>query len=229
MALPHKRPNLLHGARELGALVHDVTMSALALLLSILLRFGDLIAVVPTELIVGYVIGFAVIAAAVFLGTGLYRGIWRYASLPDVIALLRATTLTIFIAAMVFFFVTRLELMPRSTLVICWFVMLALLAGPRFAYRAIKDRGLSNILSRRDGSAVPVLLIGVTDSTHADIRERARERSAPYEVVGLIAASARRVGRDVAGVPVLGTLAELPQVIERLDRRELTATSPTTS
>ena len=48
----------------------------------------------------------------------------------------------------------------------------------------------------------------------------ARDRAAPYEVVGLVAVSSRRVGRGVAGVPVLGTLAELPQVIERLERRE---------
>ena len=215
-----KRPTLLSGARAFAALGHDVFMAALALLLSIYLRYGDRIALVSTDLIAGYVAGFAAIAAAVFLGTGLYRGIWRYASLPDVMALLRATTLTIFVAALVFFFVTRLEAMPRSTFVICWFVMLALLGGPRFAYRAIKDGGLANILSRRDGSAVPVLLVGVSDSTHAFIREMARERAAPYEVVGLVAVSARRVGRDVAGVPVLGTMAELPQVIERLERRE---------
>ncbi len=220
MGTHQKRPILLNGARAFGALAHDVVMAALALLLSIYLRYGEEIAAVPTDLIAGYVAGFAAIAAAVFLGTGLYRGIWRYASLPDVIALLRATTLTIFIAALVFFFVTRLELMPRSTFVICWFVMLALLGGPRFAYRAIKDRGLSNILSRRDGSAVPVLLVGVSDSTHAFIREMARERAAPYEVVGLVGVNARRVGRDVAGVPVLGTLAELPEVIERLERRD---------
>ncbi len=220
MALPQKRSNLLSGARAFAALAHDVVMAALALLLSIYLRYGDEIALVPTGLIAGYVAGFAAIAAAVFLGTGLYRGIWRYASLPDVMALLRATTLTIFIAALAFFFVTRLELMPRSTFVICWFVMLALLGGPRFAYRAIKDRGLSNILSRRDGSAVPVLLAGVSDSTNAFIREMARDAAAPYEVVGLLAVSARRVGRDVAGVPVVGTLADLAQVVERLERRE---------
>src|SRR5215467_7310579 len=104
MAAPQKRLNLLSGARALGALAHDIVMAGLALLVSIYLRYGDLIVVVPSNLIAGYVIGFAAIAAAVFLGTGLYRGIWRYASLPDVIALLRATTLTIFIAAMVFFF-----------------------------------------------------------------------------------------------------------------------------
>src|SRR5579883_1892264 len=171
MALPQKRSNLLSGARAFAALAHDVVMAALALLLSIYLRYGDEIALVPTGLIAGYVAGFAAIAAAVFLGTGLYRGIWRYASLPDVMALLRATTLTIFIAALAFFFVTRLELMPRSTFVICWFVMLALLGGPRFAYRAIKDRGLSNILSpRRLGGA-----------RAAGRRERQHERLHPRD------------------------------------------------
>jgi O-antigen biosynthesis protein WbqV len=220
MASRQSTASLLRSGRALGTLAHDVVMSALALLLSIVLRYGDLLPRVPKDLIAFYTAGFAVIAAGVFIATGLYRGLWRYASLPDFMALLRATTLTIFIAAMAFFFITRLEAMPRSTFVICWFVMLALLGGPRFAYRAIKDGGLANILSRRDGSEVPVLLIGVNDSTHAFIREMARERSAPYEVVGLVAVSARRVGRDVAGVPVLGTMAELPQVIERLERRE---------
>ena len=220
MASRQSTASLLRSGRALGTLAHDVVMAALALLLSIVLRYGDLLPLVPRELIAFYTVAFAIIAAAVFIATGFYRGIWRYASLPDFMALLRATTLTIFIAAMAFFFITRLEAMPRSTFVICWFVMPALLGGPRFAYRAIKDRGLSNILSRRDGSAVPVLLIGVNDSTHAFIREMARERAAPYEVVGLIAASSRRVGRDVAGVPVLGALSELPQVIERLERRD---------
>src|SRR5262249_28446117 len=115
MASHPKRPSLLSGARAFAALAHDVVMAALALLLSIYLRYGEDFAALPGGLIAGYVAGFAAIAAVVFLGTGLYRGIWRYASLPDVIALVRATTLTIFIAALAFFFVTRLEAMPRST------------------------------------------------------------------------------------------------------------------
>src|SRR5215470_3671059 len=220
MALSRRNLTLLRGGRILLTLVHDVVMAALAQLLSIVLRYGELTAVVPTGLIMFYTAGFAVIAGCVFVGTGLHRGIWRYTSFPDLVALLRAVTLTIAISGFVFFFATRLEGMPRSTFVICWFVMLALLGGPRFAYRAIKDGGLSKILSRRDGSAVPVLLVGVDDSSHAFIREMARERAAPYEVVGLVAVSARRVGRDLAGVPVLGTMTELPQVIERLERRE---------
>ncbi|HXP74366.1 MAG TPA: nucleoside-diphosphate sugar epimerase/dehydratase [Stellaceae bacterium] len=220
MASAQQRPALLRGARAFATLAHDVIMAALALLLSIVLRYGNLLPLVPKGLIAFYTAGFAVIAAGVFLATGIHRRIWRYASLPDVMALLRATTLTIVISALVFFFVTRLEAMPRSTFVICWFVMLALLSGPRFAYRAIKDGGLANILSRRDGSAIPVLLIGVSDSSHAFIREMARDPNSSYEVVGLIAEGRGRVGGVVANVPVLGAVDELAQVVDRLERRD---------
>lgn len=220
MALSRRNKALLRSGRILLALAHDVVMAGLAQLLSIVLRYGELTALVPTGLIVFYTAGFAVIAGCVFLGLGLHRGIWRYTSFPDLMALVRAVTLTVAISGFVFFFATRLEAMPRSTFVICWFVMLALLGGPRFAYRAIKDRGLRNILARRSAPAIPVLLIGVNDSTHAFIVEMARAPGGPYEVVGLVGQSAGRVGREVAGVKVLGTIEELPRVVEELEARE---------
>ena len=49
------------------------------------------------------------IAAVVFLVTGLYRGIWRYASLPDLFNIARAATLTVLIFLPVMFAFTRLE------------------------------------------------------------------------------------------------------------------------
>jgi len=220
MASSQKRPTFLRGGRALGALAHDVVMAALALLLSLYLRYGGEIAEVPGNFLVGYTLGFAAIAAGVFLGTGLYRGIWRYASLPDVLAVARATTIAIVSFALVFFILTRLEYFPRSTLVICWFVMLALLGGPRFLYRAIKDRGLRYMLERRRAAGIPVLLIGVSDSSHAFIREMARDPEASYEVVGLIAEGRGRVGGAVASVPVLGSIDDLPEVVATLERRD---------
>jgi O-antigen biosynthesis protein WbqV len=52
------------------------------------------------------------------------------------------------------------------------------------------------------------------------IREMASDPDRLYRVVGVIADSSSRVGRDIAGVPVLGTIDELPQVLEQLDRRD---------
>ncbi len=219
MDLRPQHSTILRRGRALGAFAHDVIMAAIALPLSMYLRYGEIIERVPIDLIIGYTVGFAAIAAGVFLATGLYRGIWRFASLPDLVGLLRAATLVIAISFLVFFLVTRLEAMPRSTFIICWFVLVGLLGGPRFAYRVLKDRGFRHVLERRRGGGIPVLLIGVSDGAHGFIREMARDPESPYEVMGLITETAGRLGREVAGVPVLGMIDELPAVVERLDGR----------
>jgi len=214
-----RHSTILRRGRALGAFAHDVIMAAIALPLAMYLRYGEIIERVPRDLIIGYTIGFAAIAAGVFLATGLYRGIWRYASLPDLLGLVRAATLVIAISFLIFFLVTRLEGMPRSTFVICWFVLVGLLGGPRFAYRVLKDRGFRHVLERRRTQAIPVLLIGVSDGAHGFIREMARDPEGPYEVIGLITETAGRLGREVAGVPVLGMVGDLPEVVARLERR----------
>jgi FlaA1/EpsC-like NDP-sugar epimerase len=207
-------------SRTNAAFAHDVVMAALSFLLSFYLRVGDGIALYPGRLLAIYDISFAVIAAAVFWSTGLYRGIWRYASLPDLMALLRAATLVMLLFFPAMFVLTRLDDLPRSLAGINWLVLIALLGGPRFAYRAYKDRGLGHILERngRRGS-IPVLLIGARDGAAMFIREMASDPDRLFRVVGIISDSASRVGREIAGVPVLGVIDELPAVVARLDRR----------
>src|SRR5271167_993819 len=149
--------------RAVFAFAHDTAMAALSIVLSLYLRIGSEIVGYQPRLTGLYVLCFTLIAASVFLLTGLYRGIWRYASLPDLFNIARAVTLTVavFLAAM--FVVTRLEALPRSTLLIDWFVLIALLGAPRLAYRLSKDRGLDHILERAKYHSVPVLLISTKD------------------------------------------------------------------
>jgi FlaA1/EpsC-like NDP-sugar epimerase len=159
------------------------------------------------------------IAAVVFLLTGLYRGIWRYASLPDLFNITRAVSLTVLVFLPVMFVLTRLQALPRSTLLIDWFVLIALLGGPRLAYRLFKDRGLDHVLERVKHPSVPVLLISAKDGADTFIREMRRDPRAVYRVVGVLADTPSRVGREIYRVPVLGTINSLEEVIERLDRR----------
>ena len=205
--------------RALLTFAHDVAMAAVAFWLALYLRIGDEIFAYEPRLMLIYGLGFAGIAAAVFLATGLYRGIWRYASLPDMFNILRAATLTVVIYLPVMFATLRLESLPRSTLPIDWLVLMALLSGPRIAYRLFKDRGLDHILERGRPRAVPVLLISARDGADTFIRETTRDPHAVYRVVGVVADSESRVGREIYGVPVLGTIETLEAVVDRLDRR----------
>jgi O-antigen biosynthesis protein WbqV len=194
-------------------------MAAASFVLAFYLRLGwDLLNYEPRLTLI-YCTMFTSVAAVVFLFTGLYRGIWRYASLPDLFNITRAATLTILIFLPIVFIFTRLETLPRSTLIINWLVLIALLGGPRLAYRLFKDHGLDHVLERTSSQVVPVLLISARDGADTFIRETVRDRNAVYRVVGVLSDTRSRVGREIYGVPVLGTLDELETVVARLDKR----------
>jgi FlaA1/EpsC-like NDP-sugar epimerase len=194
-------------------------MAALSVVVSLYLRLGGDIVNYKPPLTITYILSFTLIAASVFLLTGLYRGIWRFASLPDLFNIARAVTLTVAIFLPVMFVLTRLEALPRSTLLIDWFVLIALLGAPRLAYRLFKDRGLDHIFERAKHPSVPVLLISTKDGADTFIREMTRDPRAVYRVVGVLADTPSRVGREIYRVPVLGTIDALEAVVEQLDRR----------
>ncbi|MGF1627375.1 MAG: polysaccharide biosynthesis protein [Alphaproteobacteria bacterium] len=203
------------------AVVHDLAMAGLGFIAALYLRLGDLLWYEDWTRIGLATVLFVLVAAPVFWFAGLYRGIWRYASMPDMIAIAKAVTLTLLIYVPILFLVTRLEGFPRSTLIITWFVLMALLGGPRLAYRLFKDRHAGHVLEHRrdDLRRTRVLLVGAGDEAELFIREMARRRDAPYEVVGIIDEKGRRTGRQIRSVRVLGDLDDLPEVIARLRAR----------
>jgi FlaA1/EpsC-like NDP-sugar epimerase len=206
--------------RAVLAFLHDVVMAGLSFAIALFLRLGNDIVQYEPRLMVLYGAVFTVIAAAVFLVTGLYRGIWRYASLPDLFNIARAATLALLIFLPVMFLFTRLDTLPRSLLLINWLVLIALLGAPRLGYRLFKDRGLDHLLERGRGAAsVPVLLISTKDGADTFIRETVRDRNAVYRVIGMLSDTPSRVGRQIYGVPVLGTIDALERIVADLDRR----------
>jgi FlaA1/EpsC-like NDP-sugar epimerase len=206
--------------RASAAFAHDLVMAALSFIVSLFLRVGGDITQYSPKLLLIYDLGFTATAAAVFLWAGLYRGIWRYASLPDLLALFRAATLTILIYFPAMFLMTRLADMPRSLVGINWLLLMALLGGPRFAYRVFKDRGLGHVFESASYAPVPILLIGAREGADLFIRALARDPRRSYRVVGILADGAARVGRDIGGVPILGTFDEVKSVVDRLTRRD---------
>ena len=207
-------------SRAFATFAHDIVMAALSFILSLYLRVGGDISQFSPQLLFTYDLGFTVTAAVVFLWVGLYRGIWRYASLPDLLALLRAVTLIILIFFPVMFLATRLADMPRSLVGINWLLLMALLGGPRFAYRVFKDRGLDHVFENATYAPVPTLIIGAREGADLFIRSVARDPRRAYRVVGILADGTARVGRDIGGVPILGTFDEIESVVAELTRRE---------
>ncbi|WP_420404369.1 polysaccharide biosynthesis protein [Nisaea sp.] len=206
--------------RGLLTYLHDVGMAALSFLISLTLRLGQDILVWPREVVVFGLVAFTGVSALVFLSMRLDRTVWRYASMSDLSRIVRAVVLCITLFLAVQFLATRLDDFPRSFLVIEFFVLTLLLAGPRFAYRLVKDGAFSSLFERNAANRVPVLLIGAGDGSDAFIREMGREKDAPYRAVGIVDDRGGRVGRAIRGVPVLGTLKELDEVVAGLRKRD---------
>lgn len=139
--------------------------------------------------------------------TGLYKGLWRFASLPDLWNILRAAVVGALAIAIALFLYDRLESVPRSVLFIYPVILSVLLGTPRLAWRYWKDSRfelLARVPARR------VLVLGAGRAGDALLRELAHEGR--YRPVGLLDDKASLRGARVQGVPVLGKLDRLPEL-----------------
>ena len=201
------------------ALLHDLLMAAGSLWLAHYLRLGDRLWSFSGEVLPLYTAAFIPLCLFVFVGAGLYRGLWRYASMQDLLTLTKAASLALLIFYVTLFVTVRLEGVPRSVPVIHWLLLIAMLGGPRFAYRLAKDRRLGLDFTLAGVPKVPVLLIGANDAAELFIRESRRNPRAPYHVVGLIDDNAARRGQQVHGVRIYGGSDQITKIVGKLERK----------
>lgn len=143
----------------------------------------------------------------IFWWTGLYRGLWRFASVPDIWNISRACLLGALAAAVTLFLYNRLVTVPRTVLAIYPLVLAVLLGGPRLLYRYWKD-------SRLDfGTRTPsqrVLVLGAGKAGEALVRDLKRENR--YAPVGFLDDNPQLRGSRLHGIPVLGDLDQLQEL-----------------
>lgn len=166
----------------------------------------------------------AVVLAAqglVLWWTGLYRGLWRFASLPDLVNIAKAGIVGVVAISAGLFAFDRLDGTPRSVLLIYPLVLIVLLGMPRLAYRHWKDsrNDLERAQPRRR-----VLILGAGAAGEALVRDLRRESS--MQPVGFVDDDASLRGAKVQGVPVLGRLDEVAAVAREVAAEMLLIAMP---
>ncbi|RMH94987.1 polysaccharide biosynthesis protein [Lysobacter pythonis] len=160
------------------------------------------------------------VQGAVFHGVGLYRGLWRFASMPDLANLLKAAVLGLTGIVIGLFLYNRLEGVPRIVLVMYPSVLVALLGMPRLVYRAWKDSSQE----RSRESATRTLILGAGQAGEALVRDLLR--SPLYMPVGLLDDAPRLRGTRVHGMPVLGRIDEAGDIARETAARLLVIAMP---
>jgi O-antigen biosynthesis protein WbqV len=203
---------------RVGALVfaHDTFMAAASFFVALYLRVGD-IRGYPWNYLLPNALLFTGVAALTFRAMHLYRGMWRYASLNDLVAIVKSVSFAVALYSfLTFTLLTRAEGMPRSLPFIIWLVLLASLGGPRIAYRLFRDGRPDLRGGRGEARQIPTLLVGMGDSAEIFVRAMAQRQGAHYDVVGILDPEQNRSGYRLHGVEVLGALEELDSVVGKL-------------
>lgn len=191
-------------------------MSCAAFYISIALRYGDLniATFIPANILL-QIFGLILITHAIsFKVFGLYKGIWRFSSVPDLIRVSKATSLAVLFLVISIFFLTRLDAIPRSSFFIFGLVQLILLGGGRFAVRAWKDGKQIKSLAL---NAKRVLIVGAGEAGIRLAREIKSTPTSNLQVVGFADDDTSKSNRTILGIPILGELETLPQLVEALN------------
>lgn len=157
---------------------------------------------------------------------GLFHGLWRYSGLRDLLSLLKATSLS----SVMFVGMTVLlgpKGFPRSIYIIEWLTSVMLTGGFRFGIRMVREIGLRNTATK--GNRRRVLVIGAGDAGEMLMREICRVHFRRYEPVGFIDDNPVKVGERIHGVPVLGPIAMVPEIVEREKIDEVVVAIPSIS
>lgn len=190
--------------------LHDLLMVLLAWQGLVLLRYAWLDQPLPAHGFFAETAVVVVLQLLVFWRMGLYRGLWRFASLPDLKNILTSSLIGgALIALVLFLFLDRAEGVPRLALLLYPPVLVLLLGGPRLLYRAWKD---GQSLRAAVGQGERLLVLGVGPTAESLIRDL--QRSDRFQVVGLLDDDRSLQGAKIQGVPVLGRLDQLATIAE---------------
>ncbi|WP_058834567.1 polysaccharide biosynthesis protein [Luteimonas abyssi] len=151
---------------------------------------------------------------------GLYRGVWRFASVPDLVNIFKAGVFGLLATLIALFLYNRLEGVPRTVLVLYPIVLTAMLGMPRLLYRSWKDYSLT----QTDHTAVRVLILGAGQAGEALLRDL--RRTGAYQAVGFLDDAPKLHGSHLQGVPVLGRIEDVARIAPETAARLLIIAIP---
>lgn len=194
------------------AILHDLAMIPVAWFGAYWLRFN--LDTIPSDKLLP---AFKTLAVLLFVQVmsfwyyGLYRGVWRFASLPDLVRITKAVLVAVAITVIILFLFTRMDGVPRSVFPLYSLLLIVLLGTSRLLVRWSKDRSVYM------GDLKRVLIVGAGKAGEMLVRDLHRNRDEFYQPVGFVDDSATKLGQEIRGVRVIGGSEEIIDFAERLD------------
>ncbi len=210
----------------------DLVLLTAALYSSLLIRFEFSS---PSYFLVSFIemLPYALLTKiACFYFFDLYRGMWRYTSISDLLNIIKAAAVSSLLIVAFIAFRTRFIGYSRSVFLIDWFLTILFIAGFRLVVRLFFESftsdesgqrarpSLVGMLSRKRKNAKRLLIIGAGDCGEKIFREIQNNASLPYRPVGFLDDNRNKIGRKIHGVPVLGRISEIEAAVRKVNADE---------
>ena len=208
-------------ARALAAALHDGLALCLAVFTAtLLLNVDGLSAEEAGVVLAAFAIAVPIQLAINFL-FGIYQGIWRYTSLPDIQRIVFSVLCGAVAISMALYTFGLDQRFGYREYVLYPLFLIALMASSRMAFRSFKEWTL---YGRGGEQGAPVIILGAGDAAVGLVKELSRSHE--WRVVGFLDDDEKKRGRLVHGVRVLGPLEELGRFAQRLKVRHAIIAMP---
>jgi len=187
--------------------------------------------------LISYLVVIIITKLLMFWLFGMYRRIWKYASVKDMIAITEAVASSSFLMIVVFYILGypisifgfnlnfSLPYFPRSIFVIDFALTLILISLSRFSSRFFNELKFGNAKVRKKR----VLVIGAGDAGEMIVREITRQSNSEYIPIGFLDDDIAKIGKQIHGVKVLGPISKLESAISKYSIDEVIIAMPSAS
>lgn len=194
--------------RRLFEIVLDVFLITLSYYAAYTLLFGSLETEGNWRLFVETLPVLVVLKLFAFLSVGVYRGIWRYTSIDDLVTFAKGVGIGSVMSVLAVLLIYRFEGFSRAVFVLDGVILLVALAGSRMAFRFFRQM----LPVPRNGNGRKILIFGAGDGGELILREIQNNPELNYNPVGFVDDDPNKKGKVIHGLPVLGGNGALPDI-----------------
>lgn len=199
----------------------DFILICIAYISAYLLRFEGALSIENQGLIIKSLPIIIIIKYLVFFRFGLYRGIWRYVSVSDLMDIFKAVLFASAASSVTIFSIWRFNGFSRAVLVIDWLLLFVFISGSRILERIYKE-----IFDQASLAGRRVLIYGAGNAGEFVLREIKNNKVLQCKPVGFLDDDEEKIGRRIHGIPVLGNAKDIPRIVKHKEVNELIIAIP---
>ena len=208
--------SFFNNSRRALIVAHDLFMTAAAVVISFYIRFEEAGLMERRETLFTFLPAFVVYAGFIYFIFHLYESKWRFASLPDLMNIVRAASVLAVSLLVVDYFLVAPNVFGqyffgKITIALYWVLQIALLSGSRMAYRYFRYTRTRQ--HSRSPQSNPTLVLGRAADAEALLRSIESGAVRNIWPVGILSSSPADRGQSIRGIPVLGNFEMLDAVV----------------